>query len=98
SDGCKFRRMQIQTDADSDRLRFRHIQTDSRSDRCRQVQSIESHKYGDEREQNRQTSIDSDSRQTTDKQQTNNRQTTDRKPDSDSRSRFRQTVKSFELR
>ncbi|GJT78894.1 hypothetical protein Tco_1045619 [Tanacetum coccineum] len=44
SPACRFRHMQIQTDADSDR--------------CRQVQSIELH--GDEREQNRQTTADSD--------------------------------------
>ncbi|GJW51828.1 hypothetical protein Tco_0093179 [Tanacetum coccineum] len=36
---CRFRQMQIQTD------------TDSYSDRCKQVQSTESHKYKDEREQ-----------------------------------------------
>ncbi|GKG54892.1 hypothetical protein Tco_0562879, partial [Tanacetum coccineum] len=39
------------------------IQTDADSDRFRQVHSTESNKYRDEREQNMQTSADSDSRQ-----------------------------------
>ncbi|GKB84562.1 hypothetical protein Tco_0956834 [Tanacetum coccineum] len=63
------RRLQIQTYAESAK-----IQTDADSDRFRQVQSTESNKYRDEREQNMQTSADSDSRQTTDRTPDSDRQ------------------------
>ncbi|GKF58276.1 hypothetical protein Tco_0171813, partial [Tanacetum coccineum] len=64
--------------ADSDRCRFR------------QVQSIESHKYGDEREQYKQTTTDSDRFRHTAADRASD-STEDITTDSDSKFRFKQT-------